>query len=289
MSWILSAFADEAADACTEQIAALQRAGLRHIDIRGMDGYNISAMPVEHAHQVRQQLDAAGIKVNMFGSPLGKIDITDDIQVDLDKLERLAELAPVLGCNAVRIFSYYNREERPKEQWRKASLDRLRQLRDLAEARGLVLYHENERHIFGDYCEDVLAIAAALRDGADGAFRLIFDFDNYNQSREDVWQNWLRLREVTDGFHLKDSQDTQHVPVGQGGGRVQEILTDALQRGWQGPLTVEPHLSHSAAVVATGASGLANQQYSTMPLPDSFHAACQAATQLLHAIGAPLE
>ena len=258
MSWILSAFADEAGDACAVQIEALKRAGLHYIDIRGMDGYNITALPMEHAREVRRQLDAAGIKVNMFGSPLGKIDIADDVAGDVARLEHLAELSPILGCNAVRIFSYYNKEERPHDEWRQASIDRLRQLRNVAEGRGLVLYHENERHIFGDYCTDVLTLAQELRTGPGGAFRLIFDFDNYNQSDENVWENWLQLRDVTDGIHLKDSRDKQHVPVGQGTGYVREILTDAVQRGWQGPLTVEPHLSHSGAVAATGPSGIAN-------------------------------
>ncbi|MBV9868629.1 MAG: sugar phosphate isomerase/epimerase [Abitibacteriaceae bacterium] len=289
MKWLLSAFADEAGGTVEEQIEALKRAGLHYIDIRGIDGFNITTLPLDHAREVKQKLDAVGIKVGMYGSPIGKIDIADDMSADLDKLNHLGDLAPILGCNAVRIFSYYNKEGRPHEEWQQESLNRLGQLRDLAEQRGLVLYHENERHIFGDYCKDVLSIAKALRTGPEGTFRLIFDFDNYNQSDENVWENWQQLRDLTDGIHLKDSKDHQHVPVGQGTGSVREILADALQRGWHGPLTVEPHLTHSGAVAATGPSGVANQEYSKMSPADSFHAACQAATNLLQELNAPVE
>ena len=92
-----------------------------------------------------------------------KIDIEDDFQIDMGKLRQLGELAPILGCNAVRIFSYYNRENRPADRWRAESLDRLRRLRDLAGEVGLVLYHENESGIYGDACERVLVILNSRR------------------------------------------------------------------------------------------------------------------------------
>jgi sugar phosphate isomerase/epimerase len=288
MSWTLSAFADEAGGSCEEQIAALQQAGLKHIDIRSMDGYNISQMPIEHAQQVKTKLDAAGITVQMFGSPLGKIDIADDPQSDYDKLRHMAELAKIFDCPNVRIFSYYNKENRPKAEWQAESLKRLQQLRDIAEETGLVLYHENERHIFGDLGADVRTIADELRDGKH--FRVIFDFDNYNQSGEDVPALWQQLHDVTDGIHLKDSTaENQHVPVGQGNGHVPEIIADAVQRGWTGVLAVEPHLQHSKAVAATGPSGEANQQFANMTSNECFQVACEAAKTVLAQAGAKWE
>ena len=109
MTWHLSAFTDEAGDSCEAQIAAAQSNGLKRLDLRGMDGFNCTVMPLDHARGVAEKLAAAGLTVGMFGSPLGKIDIADDMQIDLGKLEHLASLAPILGCRAVRIFSYYNK------------------------------------------------------------------------------------------------------------------------------------------------------------------------------------
>ena len=147
----------------------------------------------------------------------------------------------------------------------------------------LVLYHENERHIFGDLTDDVLSIAQ-LRNAN---FKLIFDFDNYQQSGEDVWQTWLQLRDLTDAIHLKDStEDNRHVPVGQGNGQVEKILVDAVARDWSGPLAIEPHLTHSQAVAATGPSGQRNEAFGAMAPNESFHIAVEAAKELLEKVGA---
>lgn len=286
MTWKLSAFTDEAGDSCEAQIKAAQENGLPRLDLRAMDGFNCTVMPIEHAKSVAEKLKTANLEVGMFGSPLGKIDISDSMKIDLEKLEHLAELSPILNCRDVRIFSYYNKENRPHEFWQMESLSRLSLLQKRAKELGLVLYHENERHIYGDLCADVQEIAK-LRDGK--SFKLIFDFDNYNQSGEDVWQNWQQLSEVTDAIHLKDSTAThEHVPAGQGNGRIREILSDALAKGWSGPVIVEPHLSHSGAVAATGPSGVANQAFSAMAPHESFKVALDAAHALLKDIGAQI-
>ena len=286
MPWPLSAFADEAGPPLDEQISALTRAGLKLVDLRSVDEFSIVELPLDRAEQVRRRLDAAGISVAMFGSPIGKIDISTDFQIDLDRLAHLGRLSPVLDCRCVRMFSYYNKAALPAGRWQEQSLARLRRLRDLAGELGLVLFHENERDIFGDRVDEVLVLADQLRDGR--TFKLIFDFDNFHQSGGDVWANWQQLREVTDAFHLKDSDDRhQHVPVGQGAGRVRDILADAAARRWHGPVSVEPHLQHSAAVMATGPSGQANRQFADMSSADCFHAAVAAARQLLDDLNIP--
>ena len=283
MPWTLSAFSDEAGSSSDQQINALLRAGLHYIDIRSIDGYNITELPVEQAKIVKSKLDDHGIMTQMFGSPIGKIQIDAPLESDLARLRHLGEMAPVFGCSAVRMFSYYNESGLDHDVWRERTVERLGQLRDEAQRLGLVLYHENERHIFGDLGADV-AVLAGLR-GAN--FKLIFDFDNYQQSGEDVWQNWLDLAEQTDAIHLKDStQDNRHVPVGEGNGQVEKILADAVERGWSGPLTLEPHLTHSQAVAGTGPSGEQNQAYAQMDPAESFHIAAETAKELLGKVGA---
>ena len=283
MNWTLSAFSDEAGSSADQQINALLRAGLRFIDIRNIDGYNIAELPIEQAKIVKAKLDDKGITMQMMGSPIGKIDVGDELLLDIDKLNHLGEMAPIFGCGAVRIFSYYNRSQCSHGEWQKRVLERLQTLRDRAEKMGLVLYHENERHIFGDLAADVKTLAD-LR-GAN--FKLIFDFDNYQQSGEDVWATWLQLRERTDAIHLKDSTpENRHVPVGQGNGQVEKILANAVTTGWSGPLTLEPHLTHSQSVVSTGPSGQKNQAFAQMEPRESFHIAAEAAKDLLEKIGA---
>ncbi len=301
--WTLSAFADEAAEEIDGQIAAIKQAGLKTIDLRGLDGHNISALPIDHARKVKQKLDAAGVAVGMFGTPIGKIDITEDFQIDVGRLNHLAHLADIFACRKVRVFSYFNKNNEPMEKWQAESLRRLAELRTLAIKLNLTLYHENERHIFGDRLWQVQLIAKQLRDpgapgsapgrpggaSAAGGFRMLFDFDNYNQSGEDVWQVWQQLKDVTDAFHLKDSDKScQHVPFGSGAGRGKEILADALARGWHGHLANEPHLARSPAIMATGPGGKPNQKLADLSQTECFLVGVASAKELLAGIKAPI-
>lgn len=284
MNWILSAFGDEAGTRLDEQIAALQRGPIGYIDLRTIDEYNISELPVDVAKTIKDKLDQAGIKISMLGSPIGKIDIADDMQADLDKLTHLAQLADLLDCRAIRIFSYYNKNAVGRDQWAAESLARLGQLVGLAGRLGLELYLENESNLYGDNGDSMLHIAEQYRDGK--IFKMIFDFDNFNRAGDDVWENWLKLRDKTDAFHLKDSTaDNMHVPVGQGTSRVKEILENAVAMGWSGPLSLEPHLAHSPAVLTTHVSGKAHQTLKDLSFADSFQVGAKAAIKLLTEVG----
>lgn len=291
MPWTLSGFTDEAGPATETQIAAAKKAGLRHVDLRTVDGHNISAIPLDAAKASADKLKNAGIKVGMFGSPIGKIDISDDFAKDLERIRHLAKLKPIFHCDRVRIFSYYNKNKEPAAQWQAEVFRRLQELKNIAEQEGLVLYHENEAGIYGEGCARNIQILDAFRDAdGNGAFRGIFDFDNYNHAKEDVWENWTKLRDRTDAFHLKDSdKNGQHVPVGQGNGQVRKILADAVARGWTGILSLEPHLAHSSVVMATGPTGVANQALKDMPYDALFQIAADAARKLLADVKARFE
>ncbi len=284
MPWTLSAFADEAGQSTDEQITALTHGGLDRIDPRGVDGHNIVDLPIDHARQVQKKYEAAGITVNMYGSPIGKLDIADDVNMDIQRLEHLAKLKDIFGCDAVRIFSYYNKEQAlPKDQWRARSMEHLKRLIEAADRLGLVLYHENESGIFGDHADDVLAIAE-LRDGQ--RFKLIYDFANYLRTGEDGLSIWAKLKDKTDYLHFKDQKTTgEHVPMGQGDSHSREILKDAADAGWQIGCTLEPHLKHSAAVLATHAEGTGMQSLKDMSAAEVFQIAADEALKLMDELG----
>jgi len=286
MSWVFSAFADEAGAAIDQQARALLDAGLAHADLRSVGDHNIADLPEADAKRARATLDKAGIRVNMFGSPIGKIDIADDFAIDLRRLDHLALMADVFQCRAVRLFSYYNKKRRPEAEFASVVLDRLAQLRDKARKLGLKLYHENEHGIFGDTGRRVTQLADAVYDG--DVFDLIFDFDNYVRCGDDCWDNWVKLRGRTGAFHFKDSTappDAVHVPLGEGAGQARKVLADAAERGWSGPCSLEPHLKHSKAVMATNVSGEQPQAYSQMTAPECFAVAADAAQRLLRELG----
>jgi sugar phosphate isomerase/epimerase len=284
MDWLLSAFTDEAGEASDDQLAACRRGGLKYIDPRHVDGYNITALPLDLAETVARKLDDAGVRVNMYGSPIGKIDLADDFKIDTDRLEHLGRLKDIFGASGVRIFSYYNKAGLDKAKWKQQSLDRLKRLRDLAGRLGLVLYHENESEIYGDHPDRVAEIAE-LRDGE--TFKLIYDFGNYLGTGVPPMDIWKMFRDRTDCFHFKDKQqDGQHVPIGRGDTQAEVILRDAHARDWRGPCVVEPHLTHSKAVVATGVHGTGDQSLASLSQADSFQVALKAAQDLITSIHA---
>ncbi|MDB5325989.1 MAG: hypothetical protein JWM57_1558, partial [Phycisphaerales bacterium] len=287
-SWRLSAFADEGGLTAADQIRATRQAGLHWLDLRNVEGVNVSVLPPDHAARVKQQFDAAGVGVNMLASPIGKTDIADDFPAELQRLDHLATIAPVLSCHALRIFSFYNAKAALSEDAFEAeALHRLGELNARAARHGLVLYLENEVGVYGGTVKAIEKIAKTLR-GPN--LKLIFDFGNFHVNGVDAMEAWRALAGVTDALHLKDNRldgkQVNHVPVGQGGGRVREILADAVRRGWSGPAIVEPHLITSEAWVEPSDAGRPPKQYRELAGADSFAIACAAAKELLVEAGA---
>lgn len=290
MAWILSAFADEADQDMDRQIAALQEARIKSVDLRNVDGINIVDLPLDHARRVRKKLDDAGVSVCMYGSPIGKIDLADDFETDCKRLTHLGALKEIFGARAVRLFSYFNKKAGASPQeWKARSIERLTALVELAEKLDLVLYHEHEPGVYGGDLPTVRVLRDELHLLHPSRFKLIFDFDNFNQAGHDVWACYQELKDVVGAIHLKESRRQpdgafMHVPAGQGDGQIEKILRDLASRGWQGSLTLEPHLARSPAVLATGPHGQANQFLADLSPFDCFVVAAQAAHGLLKGI-----
>ena len=184
----------------------------------------------------------------------------------------------------MRIFSYYNKGGLPKDEWKAQTQENLSLLKETAAEAGLVLYHENESGIYGDASDDVLDLAG-LRDGK--SFCFIYDFANYIRTGEDGWTTWQKMKDTTDCFHFKDQlKNGQHVPMGQGETDSTKILQDAADSGWSGPITLEPHLSFSDAVLQTNVHGSGDVTLKDMPKQDTFNLAAEAAKALIENVGA---
>lgn len=283
MTWTLSAFADEAADSAADQIAALKQAKIDHVDLRSVDGINIVELPVDHAKQVKQLLDDAGVRVGMYGSPIGKTDIADDIDIELKRIDHLGKMLDVFDATNVRAFSFYNKDGVPRDEWKAQSFDKLTKLRDRAAELGLVLYHENETEVYGDHPDQVVELAELRND----SFKLIYDFANYQRTGAEPWANWLRLKPTTDALHFKDQKSNgDHVPIGKGDTMAQEIMADAVKTGWSGPCTLEPHLFMSDAVLSTNVHGRGDTSLEGKSREELFQIAAQYAQALMSQAGA---
>ncbi len=72
------AFADEASSSLVGQIAAMLRNHMQGLEIRGVDGQNVSDISIEKAREVKKRLADNGLATWSVGSPIGKIDIVKD-------------------------------------------------------------------------------------------------------------------------------------------------------------------------------------------------------------------
>lgn len=225
----LCAFADEASNELNGQIEALLRNKSKYLEIRGVDGENIKDISHKKIQEIKNKLDKNGLKVWSLGSPMGKNDPENNFDAQLKDFEHLMESAQILGCQRIRLFSFYTRDE-------KLALDRLEKFLKAAPS-GIVLCHENEKGIFGDTYQNCEKIHKALPE-----IKAIFDPANFVQCDVDTKEAWARLHTYVDYMHIKDAlKDKRVVPCGMGCGNLEYLIGEYAKMDGE-VLTLEPHL-----------------------------------------------
>ena len=122
--FVLSAFADEAADSLEGQIEALQRQGIRRIELRGVNGKSCADLTPREAEDVAAALQRAGIGFSALGSPYGKYPIDQPFEPHLADFRRGLELCRILGCMRVRMFSFFMPAGDDPAAWRRLATPR---------------------------------------------------------------------------------------------------------------------------------------------------------------------
>ena len=237
----LCAFADEAADSLAGQIKALRENGIGFLELRTIDKKNVTKFTDEEVKEYKKQLDDAGIKVWSIGSPIGKVKITDDFNVDLDLCKRTIEIANMFDAKSIRMFSFYGTGG--EAQYRDEVMERLSKYVEAARGSGVTLCHENEKGIYGDNAARCLEIHKAIPE-----LKSVFDPANFVQVGQDTLEAWAMLEPYVFYGHIKDSlADGSIVPPGKGIGHIPEYLPKFAAKGCD-VLTLEPHLTVFSAL-----------------------------------------
>ena len=232
------AFADEASNSIDEQIEAMLSNNLSGLEIRGVDGQNISDITLQKAKEVKEKLDKNGLVTWSIGSPIGKIDITDDFAPHLEKFKNTLEVAKNLGAKNIRMFSFYTPKGKNPDDYKEQVFERIGVLLNEAEKYGIKLCHENEKGIFGDNAERCLELHKKFPTLAG-----IFDPANFVQCGVDTAKAWQLLKPYIYYMHIKDAKaNGMVVPSGKGDGNVKAIVTDFIKSGGCN-FTIEPHLA----------------------------------------------
>ncbi len=232
------AFADEASPVIDNQIAAMKRNNLNGIEIRNVDGTNISDITFDKAKEVKSKLDANGLSVFSIGSPIGKINIVnDDLNAHLEKLRYTCEIANIMESKNIRMFSFYYPKTITAQDVREQVFDGVGKMLEIAKANGVYLCHENEKGIYGDIACRCLDLYKSFPD-----LKAVFDPANFIQSGQDTKEAWEMLKDYVYYLHIKDALANGNVvPSGQGVGNLPYILKEYANMGGSS-VTLEPHL-----------------------------------------------
>ena len=176
--WTLSGFADEIDPDLQIQCDVLTELGIGYVEFRSAWEVNVLDLSDEQVDEAARILSANNLSISSIGSPIGKINIEDDFDEHLIRMDRALNLAHRLKAPYIRIFSFFLRPDQRPEDHRDEVIRRMRVLTEMAQAAEVVLLHENEKEIFGDVPGRVLDIVQSVNLPS---LKLAWDAANYVQ------------------------------------------------------------------------------------------------------------
>ncbi len=249
-----SGISDEAGKDIATQIKAHQELGWRHLELRGIDGVNLTQIDDEQFDAVYTAVAKAGMTVSCFSSAIANWarPITGDFAEDEQDLRRAIPRMHRFSTPFIRVMSYPNDPDHPidESEWRDESIRRMKMLARMAEDGGVVLVHENCSGWGGLSAENSNILLGEVNSPA---LKVVFDTGNPVTYGQNAWEYYQSVAKDIVYVHIKDAQKIdgkdQYCMCGDGEGYVKEIVADLLNNGYDGGFSIEPHL---AAVIHTG-------------------------------------
>ena len=249
---------DEAGSHLDSQIAAAQTLGWNWIEMRGVEvpGFakdNLHNIPDAAFDIVCGRLQDASIGVYCFGSTIMNWAKTVETPFDVTVAEvrRAIPRMQRLQAKYVRVMSFKPKDDETVTP--PVVFERVREVTKMFLDAGLQPVHENCMNYGGMSSHDALEMLEKCP-----GLKWVFDTANpiFNADRrgplpwkkQDPWQMWTQLRDHTVHIHIKDAtwnpakNDADYNWPGEGQGRVRDILRDAIARGYDGGISIEPHM-----------------------------------------------
>lgn len=244
---IITGFADEIHRDIEVQVRLLKELDISYLELRSANGKNISEFTFEEAKELKKYLSDHQIKVSAIGSPIGKIQITDDFEPHFETHKRIVEIAKIMETPYIRMFSFFMPEGEDADTYKDEVFSRIERLIDYAKEQNVVLLHENEKDIYGDMAVRCLNLFKRFYGDH---FKCIFDFANFIQCKQDTLEAYEMLKPYIAYIHIKDAllADGKVTPAGEGDGKVKEILKKLVDTHYCGFLSLEPHLAEFDAL-----------------------------------------
>jgi sugar phosphate isomerase/epimerase len=268
-----SGFGDEISPDLNEQLKVLASEKIAFIELRGVGGKNILDLTDAEMEEAELTLIDQGFEVSAIGSPIGKIRVDEDFDAHLDRFKRAIDAAKFFETNLIRVFSFYPPEGKDIRQYRGEVIKRMEAIARLAEENDVIACHENEAKIYGEGPKECLDI---LKTVPSANLRAVFDPANFVLAGFHPYDDcWPLLKDYVEYFHIKDAKMKEKtvVPAHEGDGQIKSVLRDAIKSGFEGFVSLEPHLSKA-------------EQFSGFSGAERFVTAIRALKELLDSIGA---
>jgi len=258
----MSGIADEAGKALETQIRAQKELGWDHIEVRQCDETTLSYATDDEFKAFHERLNEAGMQVSCFASAIANWarDIADPMDEDVKELKTAIPRMQAMGTKYIRVMSYVNKKGWSDADWHKEVVRRLKELARMAEDGGVILCHEN-CHGWGSLSPENHNQMIAEVDSP--ALKTVFDTGNSTNKNRTSWEYYEKLdKDHIVYVHLKDMkrEDERATWIGEGDSEVERILRDLFGRGYDGGLSIEPHI---AAVIHEGKQSDPELMYNT--------------------------
>jgi len=248
----LTGFADEAADGIINQIKATKKLGWEYIESRNINGKNIHDLSDKEFDTVVGKLEESGVKINCFGSAIANWQkpINEPFDSSIEEARRAIPRMKRLGVKLIRIMSFAVLKDcSPENQMEEECFRRLNILCKMFTDEGLQPVHENCMNYGGMGWEYTLRLIETV-----SGLKLVFDtanpgLDTPNSPRQSSWDFYSHIKEHIAYVHIKDAiwDNEKHEAVytfpGDGECDVKRILKDLFLSGYNGGISIEPHMS----------------------------------------------
>lgn len=259
---------DEVSERLEEALDWAKEQGLKHVELRIIDGTNVADLSDEQAAAIRRQVEARGLFVSAVASPLFKCTLDpvrevsagdtfgqaeETVEAHFAKLARVIHLTKLLGTTRIRIFSFWR--DREPMAYRERIVRHMTEAARIARQSGVQLLLENEPSCNGGYAEEVADIVRAVDSPA---LRALWDPGNEAYGgREAFPAGYNRVRGLQAHMHMKDAYilaDGTHrcVPLGSGDVPVIAQLKALVEDGYEGLFTIETHYRPEGGSRMTG-------------------------------------
>jgi sugar phosphate isomerase/epimerase len=255
---ILTGIGDEAGISLSTQISAVRELGWHRLEMRGVrlaggEKANFHDLPEAEFEVAARMLEGADVKVHCFGSTIMNWSKTVETpwKITLEEVQRCVPRMQRMETRYVRIMSFKPADE--THSIPRAVFERVGEVTRRFLDAGLIPVHENCINHGGmswQHALELLERCPGLKWVFDTA-NPVFNFDRSRAKpwpRQDPWEFWEHIRDHVVHIHVKDAtwnpgrNDADYHWPGEGEGRVRDILRDALTRGYDGGISIEPHM-----------------------------------------------